>query len=116
MDMTFFCRLRTAQRGSVIISLAQNLKHRPIRCSKMVPTCLACTLDGTNELDARRLHGGSCYSDIVHPEGDHRAGGEKRVKLLLGAIEFHLRAIAQLKSRNLRFVSNGLHTHHIAKE
>jgi len=82
----------------------------------MVPTRLARTLDWTNELDTRRLHGGSCCIDIVHAECDHGAGGEKGVKLLLGAIEFHLCAIGHLKPCNLRLVSNGLHAHHIAKE
>jgi hypothetical protein len=38
--------------SSIIISLAQNLKHCPVRGSKMVPTRLARTLNKANELNA----------------------------------------------------------------
>ena len=87
-----------------------------LRGSEVIPTRLTCPLNGADELDPCRFHGGSCCIDIVHLEGDHRTSGEKRVKFLLGAIEFHLRTIGQLESRKLRFVSNGLHAHHITKE
>jgi len=102
--------------SSLLISSTQDLKHRPIRGSEVIPTRLACPLNGADEFDPCRFHRGSCRIDIIHLEGDHRASGEKRVKFLIGAIEFHLRIIGQLESRKLRFVSNGLHTHYITKE
>lgn len=45
-----------------------------------------------------------------------RAGLAGLLRLSKGAIGFYLRAIGQLNPCNLRFVLNGLHTHHIAKE
>jgi hypothetical protein len=41
---------------------------------------------------------------------------KKCVKFLLGAIEFHYRVIGQLKSHQLRFVSDELHAQHITNE
>src|SRR5690349_11278694 len=111
-----FSSLSCSTEVPFLISPAQNLEHRPVWGSEVIPARLARTLNGTNELDACCFHGRSCCLDIVHPEGDHRTGGEKRVKCLLGAVEFHLRPIGQLEPRNLRFVSNGLHAHHITKE
>src|SRR6266516_3091479 len=103
--------------ASVLFSVpARNLKHGPIWGSEVIPAGLARTLNGSNELNPCCFHARSCCIDIVHPEGDDRTGGEKRVKWLLGAIEFHLRPIGQLEPRNFRFVSNGLHAHHTTKE
>src|SRR5437764_15334266 len=101
---------------ALLISPAQDLKHRPVWGSEVIPPRLARTLNGTNEFDACCFHGRACCVDIIYPEGDHRTGGEKRVKWLLGAIEFQLRPIGQVEPRNLRLVSNGLHAHHMTKE
>src|SRR5438128_1298455 len=98
-------RQRGGHRGwgesAHLVRLAQDLEHRSIRGSEVIPTCLARPLNGANELDPCRFHGSSCCIDIVHAEGDHRTSGEETVKFLIGAIEFHLRAIGQLKPRNL---------------
>ncbi len=67
----------------------------------MIPARLARTLNRANELDACRFHRSSCCIDIFHPQGDYKTSGEKRVKFLPGAIEFHLRAILLIDNRSV---------------
>src|SRR5260221_3874938 len=77
-------RLPKKPASVLLISPAQNLKHRPVLGSEVIAPRLARTLDGTNERDAFCVHGRACCIDIVHPAGDHRTRRAEPVTRLLG--------------------------------